>query len=76
MHSYFFVVAAVQSERSESWGVESFAGEFEILDPYLAFWAVRSADLSGNLVPTRKNQHGSLCYSPEVQCAASSFFTL
>jgi hypothetical protein len=26
-------VAAVQSEKSGSWGIESVAGEFEILDP-------------------------------------------
>jgi hypothetical protein len=44
----FFAVAVVQSEKSRSWGVESVAGEIEILDPYLAFWAVQSADLGGN----------------------------
>jgi hypothetical protein len=33
VHYYFFAVAAVQSEKSRSYGVESVAGEFEILDP-------------------------------------------
>jgi hypothetical protein len=28
----FYVVVMVQSKKSESWGVESVAGEFEILD--------------------------------------------
>jgi hypothetical protein len=29
----FSEVAGVQSEKSESWGIEFVAGEFEILDP-------------------------------------------
>jgi hypothetical protein len=32
VHYYFFVVAAIQSEKYGSWGIESVAGEFEILD--------------------------------------------
>jgi hypothetical protein len=38
----------VQNEETGSWGVESVAEEFEILDPQLAFWAVPSAELSRN----------------------------
>jgi hypothetical protein len=33
VHDYFFAVAAVQSEKSGSWGIEPIAEEFEILDP-------------------------------------------
>jgi hypothetical protein len=33
MHYYFFVVAAVQSEKSRSWGIEPDVEEYEILDP-------------------------------------------
>jgi hypothetical protein len=33
MHSYFFAVAAVQSEKSGSLGIETIDWEFEILDP-------------------------------------------
>jgi hypothetical protein len=32
MHCCSFVVAAVQSEESGSWGAESAVGQFEILD--------------------------------------------
>jgi hypothetical protein len=37
-------VAAVQSEEIESWGDESVAEEFEILDLQLALLVVHSAD--------------------------------
>jgi hypothetical protein len=48
MHYCFFVVVAMQSEKSRRLGIESIAGEIEILDPYLAFWTVQSANLGGN----------------------------
>jgi hypothetical protein len=47
MHYCFLAVVAMQSEKFGSWGIESVAGEFEILDQWLAFWAVQSADLGG-----------------------------
>jgi hypothetical protein len=47
MHCCSFVVAAVQSEEIESWGAESVAEEFEILDLQLALLAIHSADQVG-----------------------------
>jgi hypothetical protein len=41
-------VAGVQSEESESWGVEFVTGEIEILDLQLAFSTAHSANLGGN----------------------------
>jgi hypothetical protein len=44
----FFEVARVQSEESESCGIQFVAGEFEILDLQLAFSATHSAGLGKN----------------------------
>jgi hypothetical protein len=41
------VVVVVQSEEIGSWGTESVAEEFEILDLQLALLAVHSADQVG-----------------------------
>jgi hypothetical protein len=51
-HQYFVhycssTVVVVQSEEIESWGAESVAEEFEILDLQLALLAVHSAAQDG-----------------------------
>jgi hypothetical protein len=51
------VVAAVQIEEIESWGAESVAEEFEILDLQLALMAVHSAAQDGTQVLMMMNQH-------------------
>jgi hypothetical protein len=62
-HRYFVhycssVVAVVQSEEIGSWGTESIAEEFEILDLQLALLAVHSADQVRKQVLVMMNQHG------------------
>jgi hypothetical protein len=51
-------VAVVQSEEIGSWGAESVAEEFEILDLQLALLAVHSAAQDGIQVLVMMNQHG------------------
>jgi hypothetical protein len=51
------VVAAVQSKEVGSWGAESVAEEFEILDLQLALLAVHSAAQDGTHVLVLMNQH-------------------
>jgi hypothetical protein len=51
-------VAAVQSEEIRSWGAESVAEEFEILDLQLALLAVHSATQDGTQGLVMMNQHG------------------
>jgi hypothetical protein len=50
-------VAVVQSEEIGSWGTESIAEEFEILDLQLALLAVHSAAQDGTQVLVMMNQH-------------------
>jgi hypothetical protein len=52
------VVVVVQSEEIGSWGAESVAEEFEILNLQLALLAVHSAAQDGTQVPVMMNQHG------------------
>jgi hypothetical protein len=52
------MAAAVQIEEIGSWGAESIAEEFEILDLQLALLAVHSAAQDGTHVLVMMNQHG------------------
>jgi hypothetical protein len=67
------VVAAVPSEESGSWGVESVAEEFEIPVLQLASFAVGQ---DGKQVLEKKNHHGTSCVFLELQCATSFSFIL
>jgi hypothetical protein len=58
MHYCSSAVAAVQSEEIGSWGAESVAEEFEILNLQLALLAVHSAAQDGTQVLVMMNQHG------------------
>jgi hypothetical protein len=58
MHYCSSAVAVVQSEEIGSWGVESVAEEFEILNLQLALLAVHSAAQDGTQVLAMMNQHG------------------
>jgi hypothetical protein len=51
------VVAAMQSEEIGSWGTESVAEEFEILDLQLALLAVHFADQVKKQVLVMMNQY-------------------
>jgi hypothetical protein len=62
-HQYFVhycssAVAVVQSKEIGSWGAESVAEEFEILDLQLALLAVHSAAQDGTQGLVMMNQHG------------------
>jgi hypothetical protein len=62
-HQYFVhycstAVAVVQREEIGSWGTESVAEEFEILDLQLALLAVHSTDQVRKQVLVMMNQHG------------------
>jgi hypothetical protein len=57
VHCCSFAVAAVQSEEIGSWGTESVAEEFEILDLQLTLLDVHSADQVGKHVLVKMNQH-------------------
>jgi hypothetical protein len=61
-HQYFVhycssVVAAMQSEEIGTWGAESVAEEFEILDLQLALLVVHSAAQDGTQVLVMMNQY-------------------
>jgi hypothetical protein len=58
VHYCSSAVAAVQSEEIGSWGAESVAEEFKILDLQLALLAVHSAAQDRTQVPVMINQHG------------------
>jgi hypothetical protein len=51
-------VSVVQSEEIGSWGTESVAEEFEILDLQIALLVVHSAAQDGTQVLVMMNQHG------------------
>jgi hypothetical protein len=59
MHYCSSVAAAVQIKEIGSWGAESIAEEFEILDLQLALLAVHSAAQDGTQVLVMMNQHGT-----------------
>jgi hypothetical protein len=73
MHCCSFVVAAMQSEESGSWGTEFATEEFETPVLQLASFVARSVDNDGRWVLAMKNQHETSCCFPELQCSASSF---
>jgi hypothetical protein len=52
------VAAVVQIEEIGSWGAESVAEEFEILDLQLVVLVVHSAAQDGTQVLVMMNQHG------------------
>jgi hypothetical protein len=52
------MAAAVQIEEIGSWGAESVAKEFEILDLQLALLVVHSTAQDGTHVLVMMNQHG------------------
>jgi hypothetical protein len=71
VHCCSFVVAAVKSEETESWGTESITEESRIRTLQLASFG---ADEDERHVLEKKNHHGTSCGFLELQCAASSVF--
>jgi hypothetical protein len=71
VHCCSFVVAAVQSEETESWDADSVAEEFEIPTLQLAFFA---ADPDKKLVLEKKNHHGTSYGFLELECVVAFSF--